>query len=969
MVISLFACGKKDQPTDAEPTSGQTADAPTKEPTKAPDPTKAPVAGEAIPDPVYYYSFDKADGTNGIISVEKDTAASPIVQPVDGKEPIFVDGVKGDAIYADGASGYKLTEVNGVGDTYTISFWVNPSRSATYMPTVQFGPDIHGDLTGGQHYVNFTWAEWSGTQEFPCVWTYDQIGDEAVNWPYWYPDDGQTRVKVWNNLTMVVDPQNTTDEGSNIVAKFYLNGEPFGEPTIVNGTMSPSDNFEMLLGVNYWDETFKGAFDEFYVFNEVLTDGQVKTLFELGNANATYTEPEHVFEFYKEAGAIESLGADNFVSPFMSTYSKAYKIADGETWQVKLHNWSDGNDTQNNYAIVAANAAYGTDGYAEYAVVRADATGYTPAGDIPASAFNYTWGNWNTWEQKVMRDSNTTLKITRDGANLIIEASNVDYNKSANNMTATVPTTLTAADDCYFYLTTQNSWVDILSVKNATVKAGGRTVGTLDTNFWTVFTPIWSVPAGESKTISFTNYTAGGNNWENFVAILQNTPEGHANIAENPEGIDPVEGYKEYAVVRADNWGWGTAFDNADEHKSSNWNWETFTSDIDGAKIVLTATNFGDSAAIEFTATTTEGKVYTQKYTDIAVDGDVYLTLTLEKAQLVFDANIIGALDQNFWTVFSDIWAVPAGTTKEISFINTTAGENNWENFVAILQNTPEGHANIVDNPTGIAPVENYKEYAVVRADNWGWGTAFDNADEHKSSDWNWETFTSDIDGASIVLRATNYGDTAEISFTATTEEGKVYHQSYTGIAIDGDVYLTLTCEKSRLVIDSVKVGAADLSQNFWTAFSPIWKVPAGTTKTFSFTNSTAGANNWENFVAILQNTPAGHANIADNPEGIDPVEGYMEYAVLRADNWGWGNNFDNADDHKSCDWIWDSFVSDIDGAHVLVEVANDGATATVTAYVTTETNKTFTQKYTNIAVDGDIYVTFTLEKAVISFD
>ena len=94
-----------------------------------------------------------------------------------------------------------------------------------------------------------------------------------------------------------------------------------------------------------------------------------------------------------------------------------------------------------------------------------------------------------------------------------------------------------------------------------------------------------------------------------------------------------------------------------------------------------------------------------------------------------------------------------------------------------------------------------------------------------------------------------------------------------------------------------------------------------------------------------------------------------MEYAVLRADNWGWGNNFDNADDHKSCDWIWDSFVSDIDGAHVLVEVANDGATATVTAYVTTETNKTFTQKYTNIAVDGDIYVTFTLEKAVISFD
>ncbi len=947
MVTSLFACKKKEEPSDVTtPTPDTTTQAPA-EPTKAPDTTPAPV-GEALPDPVYYYSFDKADGTTGIVPAIKDSAATPIVQNVPDKEIVFVDGVKGDAIYADGSTGFKLTDVNGVGDTYTISFWVNPSRCAQYMPSVQFGPDIHGDLTGGQHYVNFTWADWSGSREFPCVWTYHQLGDEAVVWPNWFPETGDTRVKVWSNITMVVDPANTTDEGSNLVAKVYLNGELFGEPTIVTGTMSPSDNFEMLLGLNYWDETYKGAFDEFYVFNETLTEGQVKTLFELGNANATYNEPEHVFEFYKEEGAVESLGADNFVSPFMSTVSKAYRIADGETWQIKLHNWSDGNDTQNNYALVLANAENGAEGYTEYAVVRADASGYTPAGDIPASAFTYTWGNWNTWAQKVMRDSDTTLKITRNGSDFIVEASNVDYNENPNNMTATFST---AADgDCVFYLTCQNAWVDILNVKDMTVREGGITVGNTDrtTPWWSAFSNIFAVPEGESVTKTFTNFTNGAENWTNFVAILQSTPTGHSA---------DTEGYSEYAVVRADNFGWGAGYDNI-ATAECDWNWDTFKADMDGAKISVTITNNGSTADIAILATTEAGKVYHQNYYGIAITGDLYACFSCEGSYLQFDTLTVGKTDRTtgWWTEFSDIIEIPADGRKTVYFKNYTNGVENWNNFVAILQNVPGAHS-----ADGI-PI--YSEYAVVRADNFGWGTGYDGI-ATAECDWNWDTFKSDMDGAYIELTVTNYvGEGANVLITATTAEGKQYHQTYKGIAVDGPLYLCLSCEGSYIEIEKERVGAIDRTTPFWSKFSNIWFVPEGVTVSKSLTNYTNGAENWCNFCAVLQSTPEGHAP-GDNAAGIWPVDGYGEYAVVRADNFGWGAGYDGIAT-ADCDWNWDTFKEDMDGASVNVAVTNNGSTADIFITTTTKAGKVYSQSYSNIAVTGEVYLTFLCEGAYL---
>ena len=77
-----------------------------------------------------------------------------------------------------------------------------------------------------------------------------------------------------------------------------------------------------------------------------------------------------------------------------------------------------------------------------------------------------------------MVDANVTLTITREGDTLTIVANNVDFNGTSNDMTATVKTTLTENDPCYFAITCENSYVDLLSVKDATLRANaGLLVG------------------------------------------------------------------------------------------------------------------------------------------------------------------------------------------------------------------------------------------------------------------------------------------------------------------------------------------------------------------------------------------------------------------------------------------------------------------------------------------------------------
>lgn len=131
-------------------------------------------------------------------------------------------------------------------------------------------------------------------------------------------------------------------------------------------------------------------------------------------------------------------------------------------------------------------------------------------------------------------------------------------------------------------------------------------------------------------------------------------------------------------------------------------------------------------------------------------------------------------------------------------------------------------------------------------------------------------------------------------------------------------------------------------------------KVPAGETRAFSFTNLSNGVGNWNNFVVVLRNTAK------------------VEYAVVRADNYGWGNGYAACTFGCTGGVDWKTWLSGMNGAKVNVYVTNNNnGTADVVAIMQGTDGKVNTQYYYGInTVDAnDFYVDFTVDCSCLKFD
>lgn len=149
-----------------------------------------------------------------------------------------------------------------------------------------------------------------------------------------------------------------------------------------------------------------------------------------------------------------------------------------------------------------------------------------------------------------------------------------------------------------------------------------------------------------------------------------------------------------------------------------------------------------------------------------------------------------------------------------------------------------------------------------------------------------------------------------------------------------------------------VSLGAEDCSAAWWTEFTKDMKIPAGETFEFNFTNYSSGAGNWNNYVLILRK-----ADLA-------------EYAVVRADNYGWGNGY------AACTPIgtqgdWATWLATMNGAKVKMFVTNcNNGTADVQAIVTGTDGSVTVQNYLGInTIDpSDLNVAFTVDSSHLKF-
>ena len=291
------------------------------------------------------------------------------------------------------------------------------------------------------------------------------------------------------------------------------------------------------------------------------------------------------------------------------------------------------------------------------------------------------------------------------------------------------------------------------------------------TPFWGAHSENFKVGPKETFVTSFTNYTNGQNNWNNFVVVLCSS-----------------DGSKEYAVVRADNYGWGDGYA-ACTTSGGQSDWGAWLKAMDGAKVTVAVTNNGDGTAdIQCVMIGNDGKTYIQNYTGInSVDpNNCYFNLTVDGSHIEFD-DVIGAEDNStaFWGAHSQMLRVPQGQSVTTRIKNFTNLQNNWNNFCVVLTR------------------EDNTEYAVVRADNYGWGDSY-GACTPSGGQNDWGAWLKAMDEAMCYVSVTNHGSTADVKCIMIGNDGKTYKQNYIGISpVDGeDLFFRFTVDGSHLIFE-----------------------------------------------------------------------------------------------------------------------------------------------------------------------
>ena len=315
----------------------------------------------------------------------------------------------------------------------------------------------------------------------------------------------------------------------------------------------------------------------------------------------------------------------------------------------------------------------------------------------------------------------------------------------------------------------------------------------MSTPYWTAFSDLVTMTGNQTMHFGFYNHTNGLQNWNNWVVAVT-----------NGKNRDET-GYAEYCVLRADAWD-NLSFSNT--NITSNYNWDTFTSDMKDAYVDLTIVRTDNRIDVTAVTTTTSGIVYRMTF---FYEGDVTSTigayLTCEGSYLEIDPEtvyvgesytqgsyLVGPADLSapWWTYFSNFTKITGNTPYPFAytFINNTTGAANWDNWVLVVTNGKDR------DETG------YAEYCVLRADAWD-NLSFSNT--NITSNYNWDTFTSDMKNAYVDLTIVRTDNRIDVTAVTTTTSGIVYIMTffYEGITTT-DIGLFFTVEQASLDMRTV---------------------------------------------------------------------------------------------------------------------------------------------------------------------
>lgn len=463
------------------------------------------------------------------------------------------------------------------------------------------------------------------------------------------------------------------------------------------------------------------------------------------------------------------------------------------------------------------------------------------------------------------------------------------------------------------------------------------------------------VPSNKIYTVGFTNYSSGANNYNNYYVVLRSADK-----------------TKEYAVLRSDDYGWSTNYDNGytncTHSNTGSADWATWLTAMNGAHVTVAVTNNGDNTAdVVATVEGTDGKTYVQNYSGIGVEsGDLYLDFTTDGCHYVFDkaeVDVADAVDQQPSSM--ELINVPEEVDKNSTLAEATAGIKGKVTYsggtvkevaasdlsfmlvpgtglnadgkldqvgeyyvVATLNKTMFGKTaeKSVSASAKINVVAGIKSIKITKAPSrtkyyFYNSAALEGVDHTLAFDpTGMEVTATYVEGDPAVL------DNSKLTFSkipATAGTHQVTITTENGKKTTVDVTVAESAVKAVTMSPSV-LGAEDNS-TMWTSptYTEFEKIALGQTAVIKFTNYSNLLGNWYNFLAVLRS-------------------GDAEQTVLRADNWGWGAGYEaSVKSGGQADWA--TWLAAMNGAQV-------------TAYFTNCGNGTVDAQFIMVGTDGNTY-------------
>ncbi|MCQ2229230.1 MAG: hypothetical protein MJZ13_05750 [Bacteroidales bacterium] len=524
---------------------------------------------------------------------------------------------------------------------------------------------------------------------------------------------------------------------------------------------------------------------------------------------------------------VYTIGNTDYSSGWWSSWSKYYVIPDDTTWNAvfNLHiNPDDATKYYQNFALVVTNdVPRGGDGYIEYGAIRYDATG-------DSAAYNSLWGTHlyfkfaestlsfnpvdNVDKEIQQLGGKVTLSVTRTSNSFSITMANANVTKTYKCPYALANINADQANkNIRCFLVPEGSYIDFMQTN---IEPEGGCTSASDKM------PVKMVVSGVPQFVEISSEMSIDTIVKNVEAVIE-FEEGVTSKVKAEEltfmAIPDLENVgKKILVVSY-----------AKSFKGEAVSTPVMTSvefDVVNPVVKLEASVAGKMYYIggakfvtltpgqisEIKATYSDGTVgvipvslcsltdnvfstknatgeATLSYNNANSVVSVKLPVEIAASSLAPQATQVGATDfsTGWWlpegTTTAD-WVVAPGTSQTVSM---KVGSDNLESW---------------HSPCTILRKADMNEYAVVRMDNWGWGGSYDAA--VKTSNWDWDTFKSNIDGSEVAITVSNNGDgTADIRYYVVYANGEVHFQYYDNLAVDAnDVQFGIVTEESYLIFD-----------------------------------------------------------------------------------------------------------------------------------------------------------------------